>query len=115
VISYEGERGPDGCKVWRIEDNRRTRLDPRRSQKLFNHSPDGFEWGYGGSGPAQLALALVLDTLGNGNNDRAVALHQAFKWKIVSRMAFEHWELSQESIVATIAELDRDFPKLYEK
>ena len=24
-----------------------------------NHSPDGFNWGYGGSGPAQLAYALL--------------------------------------------------------
>ena len=36
-------------------------LDPKPSQKIRNHSPDGFEWGYGGSGPAQLALALLLD------------------------------------------------------
>ena len=36
-------------------------LDPKPSQKIWNHSPTGFEWGYGGSGPAQLALALLLD------------------------------------------------------
>jgi len=28
---------------------------------LANHSPDGFEWGYQGSGPAQLALAILAD------------------------------------------------------
>ena len=28
-------------------------LSPRPSWKLRNHSPDGFAWGYGGSGPAQ--------------------------------------------------------------
>lgn len=27
-------------------------LLPGRSQKIVNHSPDGFAWGYGGSGPA---------------------------------------------------------------
>lgn len=26
---------------------------------LWNHSPDGFNWGYGGSGPAQTALAIL--------------------------------------------------------
>ena len=26
---------------------------------LANHSPTGFSWGYGGSGPAQLALAIL--------------------------------------------------------
>jgi len=34
------------------------RLTPEReSLELVNHSPSGFEWGYGGSGPAQLALS----------------------------------------------------------
>ena len=32
-------------------------LNPRFD--LWNHSPSGFEWGYGGSGPAQLALAKL--------------------------------------------------------
>jgi len=35
-------------------------LFPNDSQKVRNHSPDGFAWGYGGSGPAQLALAICL-------------------------------------------------------
>lgn len=30
---------------------------------LFNHSPSGFECGYEGSGPAQLALAICADHL----------------------------------------------------
>lgn len=34
---------------------------PERSQKIKNHSPDGFSWGYSGSGPAQLALAIMLE------------------------------------------------------
>ena len=34
-------------------------LRPR--QDLYNHSPDGFSWGYHGSGCAQLALALLAD------------------------------------------------------
>ena len=46
---------------------------------LFNHSPTGFSWGYGGSGPAQLALALLADAL--GHDDLAVRLHQAFKFR----------------------------------
>lgn len=51
---------------------------------LVNHSPTGFAWGYGGSGPAQLALAILADYL--GDNDRAVALHQRFKFAVVSRL-----------------------------
>lgn len=36
------------------------RLNPAPSQNIRNHSPDGFNWGYGGSGPAQFALALLM-------------------------------------------------------
>lgn len=35
-------------------------LSPQNSQNLINHSPDGFEWGYPGLGPSQLALAILL-------------------------------------------------------
>ena len=33
-------------------------LDPVPSQAVCNHSRAGFAWGYGGSGPAQLALVI---------------------------------------------------------
>lgn len=35
-------------------------LDLEKSLKVRNHSPTGFNWGYGGSGPAQLALSILL-------------------------------------------------------
>jgi len=37
------------------------KLDPSKSQEIINHSPDGFAWGYGGSGPSQLALSILLE------------------------------------------------------
>jgi len=39
-------------------------LKPDSSQKVVNHSPDGFNWGYTGSGPAQLALAVCMRLFG---------------------------------------------------
>jgi hypothetical protein len=52
-------------------------LDPRPSQLVWNHSPDGFAWGYAGSGPSQLALAILLAA---GLPKRlAIALHHRFK------------------------------------
>lgn len=51
-------------------------LNPEYSQKVRNHSPDGFDWGYSGSGPAQLALAILLQFT---DKDTAVRLHQTFK------------------------------------
>lgn len=59
-------------------------LDPARSLKVRNHSPDGFAWGYGGSGPAQLALAVLLEA---GMTDRqAETLYQAFKAGYIQRL-----------------------------
>jgi Family of unknown function (DUF6166) len=55
---------------------------PGPSQLVWNHSPDGFNWGYGGSGPAQLALALLLDC--GLPAELATRLHQLFKWDEVS-------------------------------
>ena len=57
-------------------------LDPRPSQNIRNHSPDGFMWSYGGSGPAQLALAILLSVV---TKEEAVKWYQAFKWEFVSR------------------------------
>ena len=51
-------------------------LDPRKSQAVYNHSPEGFSWGYSGSGPSQLALALLLETT---TEEEAVKWYQEFK------------------------------------
>jgi len=51
-------------------------LDPSKSQKAWNHSPDGFNAGYGGSGPAQSALAILLEVT---DEEKAVRSHQEFK------------------------------------
>lgn len=51
-------------------------LDPSASQHVRNHSPDGFAWGYGGSGPAQLALAILLLF---SSTSIALANYQRFK------------------------------------
>ena len=81
-------------------------LSPRLD--LWNHSPSGFEWGYGGSGPAQLALALLaLALLADhlGNDGTAVSLHQDFKSKVVATLPYRGWTLSSEQIHSALAEL----------
>jgi len=59
-------------------------LDPRND--LWDHSPDGFEWGYGGSGPTQLALGVLAHHLDPNEGERAIALRMAFKFSIVNRL-----------------------------
>ena len=67
---YEGYRTKAGPIVTVNGDLLDLRLD------LHNHSPDGFEWGYCGSGPAQLALAILADHL--GDDEQALNLCQRF-------------------------------------
>ena len=55
-------------------------LDPIRSQKVWNHSPDGFSWGYSGSGCAQLALAIMLELTGKPDG------YQDFKFRFVAAL-----------------------------
>lgn len=50
---------------------------------IVNHSPTGFCWGYGGSGPAQLALAILLDYL-RGDRERVMPMYQDFKFKVIA-------------------------------
>lgn len=71
-------------------------LNPRLD--LVNYSPSGFEWGYGGSGPAQLALALLSDHL--ANDTEAVSLHQEFKRVVVAQLRYRGWELTSEQMDA---------------
>ena len=58
-------------------------LDPKASQAVVNHSPDGFSWGYPGSGPSQLALAILLEV--TGEKEVALSLYQQFKFDVVAR------------------------------
>ena len=70
-------------------------LSPEPSQALVNHSPNGFNWGYGGSGPAQLALALLLDSVGE---QQALELYHQFKEEVVAQLPSEFY-LSRQEIV----------------
>ena len=74
----------------------RKRLDLRR------HSPSGFGWGYGGSGPAQLSLALLADFL--EDDEAAQRAYQGFKFEVVGRLPQEApWTLTGRQIAASKA------------
>jgi len=71
-------------------------LSPAPSQRIVNHSPSGFQWGYGGSGPAQLALSLLYYVTA----DRGVSSkhHQDFKRQFVAGWGDE-WQITSEEIL----------------
>lgn len=96
---YNGTRTEDGCDVMVTEaigsTTRHYPLHPRNY--LRNHSPTGFEWGYGGSGPAQLALAIVMDATGSAK--KALNIYQKFKFAVIARLPKEHWRLTQAEVI----------------
>ena len=77
------------CGSCRVEVDGKP-LNPRYD--LCNHSPDGFQWSYGGSGPAQLALAILADAL--EDNEEALLTYQDFKWSVVAKLPKGDWELT---------------------
>ena len=87
-----------------LPDGEPTELSPAPSQKLLNHSPDGFQFGYSGAGPAQLALALLLDA--TTNPETALAFYQLFKWYKVATWGNE-WSILRSEILLWIAEEQR--------
>jgi hypothetical protein len=64
-----------------------------RSQSIVNHSPDGFQWGYGGSGSSQLALAVLLEVL---PEDEAKSRYQQFKWDVIANLPRTDFETEVE-------------------
>lgn len=81
MTTYVGLRdAAEGCLVWRMMAPLCAPLNPRLD--LRRHSPTGFEWGYGGSGPAQLALAILADV--TGDDEVALRLYMRFKFGVVS-------------------------------
>lgn len=53
------------------------------SLAVRNHSPTGFAWGYAGSGPAQLALAILLKVTSRAE---AEANYMRFKGDVIARL-----------------------------
>lgn len=72
------------------------------SLKLRNHSPHGPNWGYGGSGPAQLALAILLRET---SRQKALELYQGFKRDVIASLEAA-WELHSSTIQDWLADAD---------
>lgn len=67
-----------------------------------NTARPGFEWGYSGSGPAQLALAILADHF--GDDAAAARLHRDFKWPVVAKFNRARWLLSSGPIDRWLSE-----------
>ena len=68
--------------------------------ELRSHSPTGFAWGYSGSGPAQLALALLMDA--TGEPTLALRHYQELKFRFVAGWRKE-WCITETEIRSFVA------------
>jgi len=95
MITYQGTKTNHGMGPQSILRNGRP-LSLKASLKIRPHSPAGFNWGYGGSGPAQLALALRY----NATHNKQLALdnYQAFKWQFVAHWG-DSWQITDHEIL----------------
>ena len=94
---YAGARGENGeIKVVRIRNGRQEPL-----RHLVLHSPSGFEWGYSGSGPTDLARSIIADVTGDDNPHPGI--YQEFKRQFVTRWK-DRWEVSLEKIQSWLKE-----------
>jgi len=105
-VEYVGMR-VDGTPVV-LNLTTHERLSPNRSLGLVRHSPAGFDWGYTGSGPAQLACALLLDYT---DNETVAQQHYIqFRNDVVSQLVCDGpadcWHLTGEEIEAALAEFE---------
>jgi len=93
---YAGWRRQSDCLVTRDDEP----LAILESLQLRTHSEE-FNWGYGGSGPAQLALAILVDFVGGGtgfvrSGRRAIAesLHDLFAREVIARLEHDRWVMT---------------------
>lgn len=104
-VTYTGLRRADGGATVhkQVDDLAPTELPMRND--IRNHSPDGAEWGYGGSGPAQLSLALLADVLGD---EAAQDLYQRFKRAVVAGFSREGFTITADAIEAWAKTLETE-------
>jgi Family of unknown function (DUF6166) len=83
-------------------------LDLTASLAVRIHSPTGPAWGYGGSGPAQLALAILLEEIGQ---PRAELYYQDFKRRVLAGLPCEEgaqWTFSSAFVRAWVADYEKE-------
>jgi hypothetical protein len=101
-IRFAGQRSDNETTVTMIVDGTPRELPLHLG--VYRHSPSGFEWGYLGSGPAQLALALCVEMAGP---ERALRVHQAVKDRLVAPLDGDDWVLTGRQVLQVIDAQER--------
>ena len=111
---YAGHHKAQGVIVTVTRSGRTERLDP--CSDLRNNSPSGFAWGYNGSGPAQLALAILTDYFGAnpGAKTLAEALYEHFKFRVIATLP-GCWKMDFEEVGIVLCRVLTEEPDLLDR
>ena len=126
---YEIRRSLKGivrCMVRQLDGGEKIGA-PYRLRHANLHSPPGFECGYGGSGPADLAASILADFFNVGarsvraawrgksfvrpDAEKVVHLHQDFKAEVIARIEIargESHEITAQQIVEWLCKKEND-------
>ncbi len=88
-------------------------LPPRLDLRALSEA--GFEWGYVGSGPYQLALAILAEELGDR---RALGNYRSFCENTLARLKLDNWVLEGDQIEKSlqgVVEVDMTLEELLNK
>ena len=88
-------------RVWVAPDPEDGR-EPYPLEHHVHHSPDGHSWGYGGSGPSELAKDMLWDLLGERPDP---SLYQRFKDRFITTLPIDSsdWRIVEDDIRAWLA------------
>jgi len=104
--TYHGERVPNADEesittatnaIFTVRFPRAEALTLSPRLDLRNHSPSGMNWGYGGSGPSQLALAILADFTGSA--DFALRNYQDAKHEFIAGNRQSLFQLNSDRLL----------------
>lgn len=95
---YRGRRSPNPLVIVCYEDITHEMFTLKHIER---HSPDGFEWGYNGSGPADLALSILNDAVGKEVADQ---YYMEFKAEVIAHLPIFKFDFTESFVVDWVKE-----------
>ncbi len=86
---------------------------------VVRHSPTGLEWGYGGSGPGDTALSILVDFFGGWLAGdpylKANRAYMDFKWAFIASAPKEGFEITSDQIEEWLEKRDLEIQRQHKE
>lgn len=100
-----GFRHDPKITIWVSQDNGTPAYPLAERRDLDSNSADGFDWGHAGSGPAQLALAILADLY---DDAYALQYQDLFKFRVIVPLPpDEGWQLEEGEIRTIMQDIEQ--------